>query len=135
SVFARRTTKGLNPAVQALVPLLSADLLMWMVTPVVEAPLTLPQLPLTWLSVVWLGVLGTGVAFLLYFYLLHSVGPTRTVLVTYVFPLVGVALGVIFLNERLDWQLLAGAALVVASVVLVNTNRPSHTPQKLHSKI
>lgn len=123
SVFARRTTKGLNPAVQALVPLLSADLLLWMVTPAVEAPLTLPVLPITWLSVVWLGVLGTGVAFLLYFYLLHSVGPTRTVLVTYIFPLVGVALGVIFLNERLDWQLMAGAALVIASVVLVNTHR------------
>jgi drug/metabolite transporter (DMT)-like permease len=66
-------------------------------------------------------VLGVAAAFLLYFYLLHSVGPTRTVLVTYIFPLVGVGLGVIFLNERLDWQLLAGTMLIIASVVMVNT--------------
>jgi drug/metabolite transporter (DMT)-like permease len=121
SVFARRTTRGLSPVVQALVPLLSADLLLWTLAPAAESPLTLPQLPLTWLSLIWLGVLGTGAAFLLYFYLLHSVGPTRTVLVTYIFPLVGVALGVIFLNESLDWQLMAGAVMVSASVVLVNT--------------
>ncbi len=123
SVFARRTTRGLNPAVQALVPLLGADLLMWGLAPVIESPLTLPSLPLTWLSVIWLGVMGVAVAFLLYFYLLHSVGPTRTVLVTYIFPLVGVILGVVFLNERLDWQLAVGAVLVVASVVLVNRSR------------
>jgi drug/metabolite transporter (DMT)-like permease len=121
SVFARRTTKGLSPVVQALVPFLGADLVLWLLVPMVESPLTLPQLPITWLAVVWLGVLGTGMAFLLYFFLLHSVGPTRTALVTYIFPLVGVALGVIFLNERLDWQLMTGAAMVIASVVLVNT--------------
>lgn len=123
SVFARRTTQDISPIIRALVPLLGADLLLWMLVPAVESPVTLPQLPITWLSVVWLGVMGVAAAFLLYFYLLHSVGPTRTVLVTYIFPLVGVALGVIFLNERLDWQLLAGASLVIASVVMVNTRR------------
>jgi drug/metabolite transporter (DMT)-like permease len=123
SVFARRTTKGIPPTLQALIPLLGADLLMWALVPVVESPVALPALPLTWLAVLWLGVMGVAVAFLLYFYLLHSVGPTRTVLVTYVFPLVGVALGVIFLNERLDWQLIAGSVLIIASVVLVNRGR------------
>jgi drug/metabolite transporter (DMT)-like permease len=121
SVFARRTTNDVSLVIRALVPLLGADLLMWTLVPVFESPVSLPQLPLTWFSIVWLGVLGVAVAFLLYFYLLHSVGPTRTVLVTYIFPLVGVALGVIFLNERLDWQLLAGTMLIIASVVMVNT--------------
>jgi drug/metabolite transporter (DMT)-like permease len=37
-----------------------------------------------------------------------------------VFPLVGVILGVVFLNESLDWQLVAGAVLIIASVVIVN---------------
>lgn len=120
SVFARRTTRGLSPTIQALVPLFGADLVMWLMVPLVESPLVLPSLPITWFALVWLGVLGVAVAFMLYFYLLHSVGPTRTVLVTYVFPLVGVALGVIFLGERLDWQLMGGAALVIASVVIVN---------------
>lgn len=120
SVYARRTTKGLAPAVQAIVPLLGADLLLWGAAPIVEAPLTLPRLPITWLAIVWLGVIGVAVAYLLFFYLLHSIGPTRTTLVTYVFPLVGVALGVLFLNERLDWNLIGGTILIVGSIMIVN---------------
>jgi drug/metabolite transporter (DMT)-like permease len=120
TVFARQTTRGLNPAVQALLPLLGADLLIWVMTPVVEAPLIFPHKALTWLAIIWLGVMGVSLAYTLYFYLLHSIGPTRTVLVTYIFPLVGVALGITFLNERLDWRLVAGAALVVGSIAMVN---------------
>jgi drug/metabolite transporter (DMT)-like permease len=41
-------------------------------------------------------------------------------LVSYIFPLVGVALGIIFLDEHLDWHLIAGAILVVGSIVMVN---------------
>jgi len=121
AVFARKTTQGISPVALALVPLIGADIFMWMITPIVESPLSLPSLPITWLAVIWLGLLGTCIAFLLYYYLLHSVGPTRTALVTYVFPLVSVVLGVIFLNELLDWQLVVGGALVVGSIVFVNT--------------
>ena len=72
------------------------------------------------MAIAWLGLVGSCLAYLLYFYLLHSVGPTRTTLVTYVFPLVGVGLGVIFLQERLDWNLFLGGALVVGSIAVVN---------------
>ena len=123
AVFARKTTQGISPIALALIPLIGADLFMWLITPIVESPLSMPSLPITWLAVLWLGLMGTCIAFLLYYYLLHSVGPTRTALVTYVFPLVGVILGVIFLNELLDWQLVVGGALVVGSIVVVNTRQ------------
>lgn len=119
-VFARRNTQGLSPIVQALVPLLVADSAIWLAVPLTESPLTLPQLPLTWVAILWLGLVGSCFAYLLYYYLLHSVGPTRTTLVTYVFPLVGVALGVIFLNELLDWHLFVGGTMVVGSIAVVN---------------
>jgi drug/metabolite transporter (DMT)-like permease len=38
-------------------------------------------------------------AYLLYYFLIHSIDPTRTTLITYVFSLVGVTLGVLFLNN------------------------------------
>ena len=57
---------------------------------------------------------------ILNYYLLHEIGPTRTTMVTYIFPLGGVILGVIFLNEKLSWQLFAGAALIIASLAVVN---------------
>ena len=120
SVFARRNAKGVSPLVQAFVPLLVADAAMWGITPLVESPVEFPGLPITWLAIAWLGLVGTCIAYLLYFYLLHSIGPTRTTMVTYVFPLVGVALGVIFLSETLDINLLMGGALVVGSIIIVN---------------
>lgn len=119
-VFARRNTQGLSPVVQALVPLVVADSAIWLAVPLAESPFILPQLPLTWIAILWLGLVGSCIAYLLYYYLLHSVGPTRTTLVTYVFPLVGVALGVIFLNELLDWHLFVGATMVVGSIAVVN---------------
>jgi drug/metabolite transporter (DMT)-like permease len=47
-------------------------------------------------------------------------GPTRASLVTYVFPVVGVILGVLFLNEEVSLNLIVGSLLIVASVAVVN---------------
>jgi drug/metabolite transporter (DMT)-like permease len=120
SVLARRTTRGIQPVVQGLIPLPGADAFLWLTTLALYRPLTLPKLPITWAAILWLGLLGTALAFLLYFYLLNTVGPTRTTLVTYVFPLVGVVLGVVLLKETLNWQLILGGSLVVSSIIVVN---------------
>lgn len=120
SVFARRGTKGASPVVQAMIPLFSADALIWAAALTWEVPIRLPSLPLTWVSLAWLGLVGSCAAYLFYYYLIHSVGPTRATMVTYVFPVVGVALGVLFLGEAFDLQLLAGAALIIGSLLIVN---------------
>jgi drug/metabolite transporter (DMT)-like permease len=41
-------------------------------------------------------------------------------MVTYLFPVGGVLLGVIFLDEQLSWQLIAGTTLVIVSLAVVN---------------
>ena len=120
SVLGRYSSKGVSPVMGALLPLFGADAFLWTLAPLAEKPLTLPSLPVTWLALVWLGLLGTCVAFLLYFYLLGSVGPTRTTLTNYIFPLVGVLLGIVFLGEQIDWRILVGGALIVGSIVIVN---------------
>jgi drug/metabolite transporter (DMT)-like permease len=120
SVFGRRTMRDVSPLVQAFVPMVAADAVVWSLATQAGTPGRLPALPITWLALLWLGLLGSCAAYLLYFNLLHSVGATRTTMVTYVFPVVGVALGVVFLGETADWHLLAGALLVVASIIIVN---------------
>jgi drug/metabolite transporter (DMT)-like permease len=120
SVFGRRTMHEVSPVVQAFVPMLAANVVVWSVATQVGQPGTLPALPITWLALLWLGLLGSCVAYLLYFNLLHTVGATRTTMVTYVFPVVGVALGVLFLGETADWHLVVGALLVVSSIAIVN---------------
>jgi len=129
SVFARRSLRQVDSVVQAFVPLLAADSLIWLSAGLAEAPLRFPRLPITWLALAWLGLLGSCLAYLLYFYLLHALGPTRATMVTYVFPVVGVVLGVVFLAERADWHLAVGAALVALAMGVVNRRpKPSTIP-------
>jgi drug/metabolite transporter (DMT)-like permease len=120
SVFARRNAQGVSPVVHALFPLLSADAFIWGAALLNESPIKLPVQMDTWIALVWLGLIGSCVAYLLYFYLLHSIGPTRATMVTYMFPVVGITLGVAFLGEVLDVSLIVGALLVLASLYIVN---------------
>lgn len=86
----------------------------------VEGLAALPQTGAGWFTVLWLGILGTGVGYLLFFGILERWGATRTTLVTYVLPVVAVALGFLFLGERLQPLELVGAVLIIGGVVLVN---------------
>ena len=95
-------------------------MIMWPIAFLVERPFQIPHLAVTWVALLFLGVLGSGLAFVLSYYLIHEIGPTRTSMVTYLFPIGGVLLGVIFLNERLSWQLVAGTVLVIISLAVVN---------------
>ena len=81
-----------------------------------------PQIPISvdWLAAIVLGVLCTGVAYLLYFRLIKDVGPVRALSVTFLIPVFGVALGVVFLDETVGWKTLAGGALVLLGTALVN---------------
>lgn len=135
AVYARRKVRGLTPDVQSLGQSLMATLVMLPLAFSLEAPFTLPQQPLTWIAVLWLGLMGSCVATLLYYSLLQSIGPTRTTLVTYIFPLVGVILGALFLHERPDWHLLVGGALIISGVAVVNLWRPAaHALSKIGEK-
>lgn len=73
-----------------------------------------------WGSILWLGVVGSGFAYLLYFSLLRNVGATQVVVVTYMLPLIAVALGVLLLGEQLTWTMLAGLALILTGLMVVN---------------
>jgi drug/metabolite transporter (DMT)-like permease len=72
------------------------------------------------IAVVWLGLLGSFFAFLLLYFLIAHLEATIATMVTYLFPVVGVALGVIFLGEVLDARLLAGTVLVVIGIMVVS---------------
>jgi len=120
AVFARRTTEDTPGILRSAGPLVSATVVMWLATFFVESPVKIPQMGITWIALLFLGILGSGLAFVLAYYLIHEIGPTRTSMVTYLFPLGGVILGVAFLNEELSWQLLVGAVLIILSLLVAN---------------
>lgn len=118
--FSRRYLRNQSPVAQSFMVLLFADAMMWMAAPLAEGPLVWPTSPLAWFAVLWLGLLGSCVAYLLFFSLVNAWGATRASLITYVFPVIGLALGILLLGETADWRLFVGAALVVGGIVVVN---------------
>jgi drug/metabolite transporter (DMT)-like permease len=72
------------------------------------------------IAVLWLGLLGSFLAFVLLYFLISHIEATVATMVTYLFPVVGVMLGVIFLNELLDARLAIGTILVVVGIVVVS---------------
>jgi drug/metabolite transporter (DMT)-like permease len=121
NVYARRNVRGLHPMIPAVFQVTFALLIVGTLALVVERPWETSHLSAQALfSVVWLGILGSGFAYLAYFRLLSRLGATRTSLVAYLLPVVGIVLGFLVRHEPIDPTLIAGTALVIAGVMLVN---------------
>jgi drug/metabolite transporter (DMT)-like permease len=71
------------------------------------------------LAVLVLGVVGTGIAMSFQYDVVRAAGPTVGSSVTYLIPVVSVALGVLVLGERLQWPQFVGAAVVLGAAVLI----------------
>ncbi len=120
-VYARRNVRGLRPMIPALFQVGFAFLISSILALVFERPFAGGLAPQAAFAVVWLGILGSGFAYLANFRLLAVWGATRTALVAYLLPVVGIALGVLVANERIDARVLAGTVLVIGGVALVNS--------------
>jgi drug/metabolite transporter (DMT)-like permease len=122
AVYGRRFLHGVAPIITALMQVFFAFLITVVLAFVVEKPLATVVRPETVLVIVWLGAISSGIAYVLYYRLLSRWGATRTVLVAYMFPVVGIALGVAIRGEQIDARIIAGTILVVGGVALVNSS-------------
>jgi drug/metabolite transporter (DMT)-like permease len=120
NVYARRYVRGLHPMVTSFFQVFFALLASAVLALVFEHPFDLSIQPSTIVSVLWLGVFGSGLAYLAFFRLHSRWGSTRSSLVAYVLPVVGIALGFLVLHETIDGRVLAGTVLIIGGVALVN---------------
>ena len=74
--------------------------------------------PLAAVSV--LGIVGTGVAFLLMGNLVGRVGATRATFITYLVPVVALALGVVIQHDHVELPAVVGVVFVVTGAVLAS---------------
>lgn len=72
------------------------------------------------LSVVGLALFCTAIAYLLYFYLIESVGPAKTLSVTFLIPVFGIIWGSFFLQEEITTGMLVGLVVILGSVFLIS---------------
>lgn len=119
TIYARRHFKGASHVTVAFGQMLTASLVLVPASVLLEHPWTLAPTPLALAAIATLSILGTAIAYLMYYWLIANVGPTRTSLVTYIGPIVAVILGAVFLQEHLQWTMLFGLVLIVAGVGLV----------------
>ncbi len=73
----------------------------------------------------FLGIFGTAVALVLFYGGVRAIGPARTSVFINLVPVFAVALGVLLLGEPLEFAMVAGGALVIAGIFLLNRPEPA----------
>lgn len=104
---------GLTPTFTAWAQLTVTSLVMTPVVALVDRPwaLAMPGLPAI-AAVVALAVLSTALAYIIFFRILASAGPSNLLLVTFLIPVSAILLASLFLGERLAWTHFAGMGLI-----------------------
>jgi drug/metabolite transporter (DMT)-like permease len=87
-----------------------------------DFPTEMPQTD-TLVAIVVLGLVCSAAAFLLFFRLIAEVGPSRATVITYVNPIVALALGVAVLGESVTAGAIAGLLLILAGSWLATDGR------------
>jgi drug/metabolite transporter (DMT)-like permease len=74
-------------------------------------------------SLFYLAIVGSVVAFLLYYWLVQHMDVTKTMLIALITPIVAVVLGMLVLNEELDWRTFLGGAMIISGIGLIVLRR------------
>ncbi len=121
AVYSRRNVRGLPPMIPAVFQVTFATIIAGTFAILFEHPWTATPDAQAIFSILWLGLLGSGIAYLAVFRLFAAWGATRTTLVAYLIPVVGIVLGYLVLDEPVDGRIIIGTALVISGVGLVNS--------------
>jgi drug/metabolite transporter (DMT)-like permease len=82
-------------------------------------PLRFNWTPMAIISLAYLVVVGTVIAFALYYWLVRNMDVTNTMLIALVTPVVAVILGMMVLDEQLNWRMVAGSACIILGLALI----------------
>jgi drug/metabolite transporter (DMT)-like permease len=110
-----------------LVPLLLIGI------PLEGNPLNYHWTPVAVLSLFYLAIVGTVIAFLLYYWLIHNMDVTKTMLIALVTPITAVILGMLILKEELHWRTIVGGAMIMSGIALIVARKSRKTDAKLVS--
>ena len=111
AALTKRHLTGVPPMVTATGSQLFATLVL-LAPAIASWPAQLPGAKV-WLAVVVLAVVCTGLAYVIFFRLMASVGPSRTVTVTFLIPAFGMFWGAAVLDETISLRMLLGCGVIL----------------------
>lgn len=86
----------------------------------VDQPWHLTPGTTTLVALLGLAALSTSLAYLIYFKVLASAGPTNLLLVTFLIPVNAIGLGVAFLGEHLEWSAFLGMGMIFIGLAVLD---------------
>ena len=121
-VYSRKFIRNLRPMIPALFQVSFAVVWSVLLMLLLEGlPTVAAFTPTVTISVLWLGIFGSSLAYLAFFRLLQDWGATRTALLAYLLPVVGIVLGVAVRNEQIDIRAILGTGLILLGIGLANS--------------
>lgn len=117
AVYGRRFDTGSNMA-SAAGMLSGATLLILPVSLVIDRPWTLSPGPLSIGALLALALLSTAVAFVVWFRLITTAGPSNTSLVTFLIPITALGLGVLLLGEKPTLGSVLGLLIILTGLAV-----------------
>ena len=117
NVLVKARGKKLNPAILAagqmffgMIPLLLIGI------PLEGSPLRFRWTFMAVVAMSYLALVGSVLAFLLYYWLVHNMDVTKSMMIALVTPVVAVVLGMLVLREELNWRTLAGGLMIMTGI-------------------
>jgi drug/metabolite transporter (DMT)-like permease len=90
--------------------------------------------PHSWLGLAYLITFGSLIGFVSYGWLLHNAPISLVATYAYVNPLVAVVLGALLAGELLNGRILAASALIIGSVIFINSSHRAKPVQTVHDE-
>jgi drug/metabolite transporter (DMT)-like permease len=120
NVLVKAYGKHLDPAILAGGQMFFGMILLLLVgIPWEGSPANFRWTPMAIVSLFYLAIVGSVVAFLLYYWLVHNMDVTKTMLIALVTPVVAVTLGLVVLKEELHWRTLLGGLMIFSGIGII----------------
>ncbi|ELR68885.1 Permease of the drug/metabolite transporter (DMT) superfamily [Fulvivirga imtechensis AK7] len=120
-VYTRLHLKGTTPMHAPAAQVLVAAIYMIPLSLLIDGPAQLTTASFNaWGSVLILGIFGTAMAYVVYFRIIENTSASFLSTVTYLIPVFGVVLGVIFLDETISLETLIGAVCILSGLMVAN---------------
>lgn len=124
NVLVKARGQHLDPAILAAGQMFFGMLpLMIVGVPLEGSPLKFHWSVLAVFAMFYLAVVGSVIAFLLYYWLVHNMDVTKSMLIALVTPVVAVLLGMLVLKEQISWRTIAGGLMIMSGIGVIVFNR------------